>query len=124
MLVNLVLALSLVGSLAHTGLSLATSLAALVNAVALFELLRRHGVYRAQPGWPTFLLRVGIANAMMAVVVMMLNPDASQWLSAAPGWRIGRLAAAIGAGALAYGAVLLSLGLRPAMLAAPRREEH
>jgi len=57
MAINMVLNLSLIWSLQHAGLALATSLAAFVNAGLLFMGLYRQGVYRPQlivPSWAGF----------------------------------------------------------------------
>jgi len=67
--VNLVLNLSLIWSLAHAGLALATSLAACVNAGLLLRGLRREGVYRPAVGWRLFLLQVILANVAMGAVL-------------------------------------------------------
>jgi putative peptidoglycan lipid II flippase len=52
---------------AHTGLALATSLAAILNATLLLLGLIRQKVFQFQPGWPVFLLRMAVANVLMSV---------------------------------------------------------
>lgn len=113
---NILLSLILVFPLAHVGLALAISLAAFVNAGLLFRLLRREAVYRALPGWTSFLLRIALATAIMAGVLLWGVGALDTWLSASPLDRAVRLAFWIIVGLLVYGAALLLGGLRPAHL--------
>lgn len=105
----------LVPHLAHAGLALAIGLGALVNAAFLLIGLRRRGAYKPAPGWAKFGLQVLAASVLLAVYLT--------WLSARVGWlgfegaalqRVGLLALGIvGAGALYFGALVLSgLNLR------------
>lgn len=102
---------------AHVGIAAATALAGVVNAALLWRYLRRDGIYRPQPGWTPWLARIAAGLAAMAIAVVLLErwitahygtwtvqPDAQRWP-----W----LLATIAAGAGAYGATLLVLGLRP-----------
>lgn len=114
--VNIVLSVLLVFPLAHTGLALAISVAAFVNAGLLFYGLRRRSVYRALPGWPVFFGRVALATAAMAGVLWWGIEGLQTWLSAAPLTRASRLAFWIAAGIMVYGAVLFLAGMRPSHL--------
>lgn len=116
LLANVALSFLLVYPLAHTGLALAISIAAFINAGLLFVRLRQQGVYRALPGWPAFLARVTLAATLMAGLIFWGAGDLSQWLSSAPLDRAQRLALWIVAGILVYGAVLFLAGMRPAHL--------
>lgn len=116
LLANIALSVALVYPLAHTGLALAISIAAFVNAGLLFFRLRRRGIYRALPGWPAFLLRTFGATGVMAAVIVWLIPGVDVWLSAAPTTRIGWLAVWIVGGIMVYGAVLFIVGMRPTHL--------
>ena len=113
MAINMVLNLSLIWSLQHAGLALATSLAAFVNAGLLFMGLYREGIYRPQAGWILFLLRLAVASVAMVMVLMNLTPAIEAWL--AWGWlqRSGQLALVCGAGFAAYAVALLIVGMRP-----------
>jgi len=82
LLANIVLSLVLVFPLAHTGLALATSIAALVNAGLLFRLLRRQQVYHPLPGWGLFLARIALASAAMAAVLLWGVGGLEGWLAA------------------------------------------
>ncbi len=120
MVVNLILNLSLIWTLAHAGLALATSLAACVNGGLLLRGLWKAGVYRPAGGWWLFLSRLILANAAMgAVLYHYAGP--LDWT----GWgireRIFHLLLWIGAGAGIYVLTLLMTGIhrsfrRPARL--------
>jgi putative peptidoglycan lipid II flippase len=92
---------------------LAIALAGWLNAIQLWWYLRRAAVYEVQPGWRRFLRQLGLAAIGMVAVVLALLwlwPDWTTW----PWWqRIWRLAVVVGAGALAYAALLWLQGIRP-----------
>lgn len=114
--VNVVLNLALILPLAHVGLALATSIAALVNAGLLLLSLHRIGVWRPQPGWRGFLGRLAAATSVMIVLLLWGAPAASVWLAADLSQRVGWMALLVPAGMLAYFAVLTALGLGPRQL--------
>ena len=98
---------------AHACLALAIALAGWLNAIQLWWYLRRAAVYDVQPGWRRFLRQLAVAAIGMVAVVLALLwlwPDWTTW----PWWqRIWRLAVVVGAGALAYAALLWLQGIRP-----------
>ena len=99
---------------AHGGIALATALAGGLNAVLLWRALRRSGLYRPEPGWGGFLLRLALACVAMAAVVLSLRHGIGAWTQIdGPVARVGWLVLAIGAGAGCYALVLVALGLRP-----------
>ncbi|WP_255682134.1 murein biosynthesis integral membrane protein MurJ [Luteimonas sp. BDR2-5] len=99
---------------AHGGIALATALAGVLNAALLWRYLRRRGIFTPQPGWARYLLRLAGACAAMAVVVVGLRLWIGDWTDIARvPQRIGWLLLVIGAGAGAYAAAMLALGLRP-----------
>jgi putative peptidoglycan lipid II flippase len=105
--------LAFIVPLKHAGLALAIGLGACINAALLYRSLRATGGYTPQPGWPAFLLKVGAAVAIMALVLIATLGDASWWLAA--GWQ-RKLPALLGLvllGTLAYGACLALFGFRP-----------
>jgi putative peptidoglycan lipid II flippase len=104
--------LAFIGPLKHAGLALAIGLGACLNAGLLWQRLRRQGVYRAQPGWGGFFLRVVLAVAAMAAVLAWGAGDAHWWLQNRFGDRIVRLSALVAAGAATYFLVLWLAGLR------------
>ena len=98
--------------LQHAGLALSIGLAALLNAALLLRGLRRHGVYRAQPGWGGFMWRVGAATALLGAGLAWAA-QAVDWvtLGAHPAARIGWLALALASAALLYFGALAAFGL-------------
>jgi putative peptidoglycan lipid II flippase len=77
---NAVLDVILIFPLAHAGLALATSLASFLNAGFLFYLLRRRNFYQPGSGWWVFWLRLLIANALMAVFLIIFAYNFTTWL--------------------------------------------
>ena len=94
--------------------ALAIALAAWVNAGLLYWKLRQHRIFTPLAGWPVFLLKVVLALAAMAAVLVWLAADNDFWLQAAVWPRIERLALVVVAGAASYFAVLWLSGFRPA----------
>ncbi|NND82863.1 MAG: murein biosynthesis integral membrane protein MurJ [Gammaproteobacteria bacterium] len=115
-LVNVILSIILVRSMAHTGLALAISIAAWVNAALLFIVLWRRGVFMPQSGWLWFLTRVGLSVLAMCVALQLLNQADVLWFEQDVWQRVRRLSVMVMAGAAAYFAGLLLLGIRPQQL--------
>jgi putative peptidoglycan lipid II flippase len=96
--VNVVLALVLMWPLRHTGLALASSLAAYVNAAALCWLLRSR--LGRLGGWDLLasLARTGGASLVVVAWCVLLRPEGEGWRLA--GWTLGLVASSL----LVYGA--------------------
>jgi putative peptidoglycan lipid II flippase len=105
--------LLLVPWLAHAGLAWSISLGATLNGAILFFGLRRRGVLRLQPGWPTFLLRLGVALVVLTVALGLVR-HRIDWVHVPGGWlmRAGTLLAVVVAAAALYLGTLLALGIR------------
>ncbi|MBI1964838.1 MAG: murein biosynthesis integral membrane protein MurJ [Betaproteobacteria bacterium] len=102
----------LVWPLRHAGLALAIGLGACLNAALLLGGLRRRNIYAPQPGWPVFLVKLGIAvYAMGAVLWIAAGPDAD-WLAMSAAGRAANLSWVIVLGAATYFAALWLLGFR------------
>lgn len=106
---------------AHAGLALATSLAAFLNAGLLFRYLHREGVYRFEPGWALFILRLLVANAFLAATIVWINADLSLWLEWGMVERVKQLLLIIGGSVLVYFVALFLVGIRPHTLLAQHR---
>ena len=104
--------LALVWHLRHAGLALAISIGSFVNAGLLFVLLRRAGVYRPQPGWPVFAMKLAIAVYVMAAALWISTGSNTQWLTASGLHRVTWLAGVVVLGAGVYFATLALLGFR------------
>jgi putative peptidoglycan lipid II flippase len=99
---------------AHGGIALATGLAGIFNAWLLWRYLRRDGLLQLQPGWRKHLLRIAVGCMAMTAVVLGLSRHVGDWTAIADPWvRVGWLFAVVAAGALAYGLMLIAMGLRP-----------
>lgn len=96
----------------HSGLALATACSAFINAGLLFRGLRREGVLQLQSGWSLLALRVLLASATMAGLLVWGAGDLSGWMQWGLWERVGQLALWVAAGGLAYFGVLLVLGVR------------
>jgi putative peptidoglycan lipid II flippase len=120
MVANMALNLTLVWSLAHAGLALATSLAACLNSGLLLRALLRDGAYRPSPGWRTLLARTAVAVAVMGALLLWASPDLQEWLAWGSWERAWRLGGLILAGIAAYFAALLAAGMRPRHFRSPR----
>lgn len=120
MVTNIILSLILVSPMRHTGLALATSLAAWVNAGLLLHLLIQQRVFAPRPGWPVFLLKVAAATAAMSAVLLwgVAGPDA--WMARGLGERALALTLWIAAGAVVYFFVILGCGIKPSQLVLKR----
>jgi putative peptidoglycan lipid II flippase len=112
MLINIGLGVCLIFPLAHTGLALATSLGALLNATLLLLRLLKEKVYQPVAGWRWFLLKVMIANGLMASGLYYFV-DKTLWYHWTAAERLTHLGFYILMGILIYGVSLFLLGFRP-----------
>ena len=103
----------LVPLFAHAGLALSVGLGACANALALFIGLRRRKLYQPAAGWASFVVRLAIALAVLAVLLWWVQRPLD-WPSMqdAPWQRVAWLAAVIGAGTAGYFTALFALGFR------------
>ncbi len=115
-LVNIILSVLLVGPLQHTGLALAVSIAAWVNASLLFAMLLVRGIYIPQSGWLWFLLRVAISVGVMCAALIYLNEAPNIWHDWSLLSRALRLCMLVAVGGISYFACLFVLGIRPQQL--------
>ena len=113
MLSNIVFNLLLVGPLLHAGLALATSISAYLNAGLLYYHLNKHRYYQVQAGWGVYFLKLGIALAVMAVVLLQFVPDLNHWYQWSVLARVSRLVFLVITGAAVYLMTLLITGIRP-----------
>ncbi|MDG2154827.1 MAG: murein biosynthesis integral membrane protein MurJ [Gammaproteobacteria bacterium] len=96
----------------HTALAVATALSALLNAFLLFRGLRSAGVLHLLPGWRRLLLRLLLANALMAMLLLEFAPPLSEWYEVSAATRAWWLGVLVLGGAVAYLAALFAIGLR------------
>ena len=112
MVVNMLLNLILIWPLQHVGLALATSLASMLNTGLLLRGLYRAGVYKPEPGWWLFVLRLLAACAAMLALVVWLNEPSSEWF--AWGWqrRVWEVSILVFGGVLVFAGTLFATGIR------------
>lgn len=102
----------------HAGLALAASLAATVNAITLFAILRIRNLARPMAGNTLFLLRLVTGNAVLGFF-LVLSRDAFPFEALDAPHRIFGLSILIIGGAALYALALLLLGIRPRHLLEP-----
>jgi putative peptidoglycan lipid II flippase len=102
--------------MAHTGLALAISIAAWVNALLLAGILFRLKVFMPKSGWFWFLLRVAIAVAVMCAVLWYFTDADEAWFARSLGERLWHLSGVIIGAIVVYLLTLHLLGLRPQAL--------
>ena len=97
----------------HTGLALATTGSAYMNAFMLYRKLKQQGIYRHQNGWGKLLLQALFANLLMGGFLFYLTPSLNYWLSWPLIERIPYLLGFVTLAALIYASTLLLGGFRP-----------
>lgn len=112
MIANMVFNFILFYPLGHVGLALATSLGAFFNASLLLKRLLKEKFYQPHQGWSGYLLRLVLANSVMAIGLYYFV-DKTLWYDWQALDKIIYLAMAIILAALVYAIVLLLVGLRP-----------
>jgi len=115
-------ALWLGASAPHAGLALSTSMGSILNASLLFRQLRRDGIYRPLPGWGPLALRLLVANALLAGLLLAFGGALSGWMAAGTFERGARLLALIVAAVVIYFGALAAMGVRPRQFYGPRAE--
>jgi len=119
MVSNMVLNLVFVGVLVsmafrgpHTGLALASSIAAYLNAGLLYRGLRKDGVYSPVAGWLQVLASVFIATAGMVAGLVMHSESIEFWGGLVSTDRALRLLALVVSGMVCYALLLVLTGLK------------
>jgi putative peptidoglycan lipid II flippase len=122
MLFNIILVVALVKlnyTAPHAGLAFATTLSSFINALLLLRGLLRDKVFQPEAGWGGFVLRVGLAAALMGTALWWLAGDWQVWSGFSSWQRIGHLAWLIPAGAAMYFVLLWLGGIRLAQFRRP-----
>ena len=111
MLVNLVGNLILIWPLGHVGIALSTAVAAWVNAIALWLVLRHRGHFVIDARLRRSTLRLLAATAVMVVVLLALNPIFEPPAGSSIIVRGISLGLLLGAGGIAYLVAARALGI-------------
>jgi putative peptidoglycan lipid II flippase len=96
----------------HAGLALSISVGACFNAALLWYLMRKAGVYKPEPGWGAFLLKLAVALYLMGGALWYSMGSESSWFEISAGVRAMKLALVILAGSITYFASLWVMGFR------------
>ncbi len=96
----------------HVGLALSSACASYLNVALLWHALRRDGVYLRQPGWARHLVRLGVASAAMAAVLVGGLVVWNEWTVWPEATRIRRLAILVAAAGTTFVGVLFASGFR------------
>lgn len=110
---NMLFNLLLIGPFDHVGLAMATALSAFMNAGLLLYGLLKAGVFHWAQGWMMHLLRLLLANAALAALLLRLSPVSEHWFAMDVWQRVAEMAMLVVAGLAVYALVMLILGLRP-----------
>ena len=102
MLVNIVANLILIEYLAHIGLALATSLAAVVQISLIFYYLIKRNWFYFTHAWLGFIVKIICANAVLAGLLILANQPTDFWLASSFIARASYLAALCIAGVIIY----------------------
>ncbi len=100
----------------HTGLALATTGSAYLNAFLLYRGLRRQNIYTPQPGWLKTGLQLLFANLTMGAFLLLGSPSLESWHHWSLMDRLGVLFGLIALAIMIYIVALLISGFRPAQL--------
>lgn len=111
LIINVGLALSLITWLKHVGLALASVMASSVNALGLFLIMRKKGIYIPSEGWGKFIIRIIFANIILAIFLIFLSPAMDVWFSFSKIISISYLGAICVGAIIGYLAVLRIIGV-------------
>lgn len=98
--------------LKHAGLALSISIGATFNAAWLWYLMRRDGVYKPEPGWGEFLIKLAVALYLMGGAIWYAMGTEGSWFEIDAARRALKLAWVIAAGVAAYFGSLYVMGFR------------
>jgi putative peptidoglycan lipid II flippase len=97
----------------HLALGLASALASYLNLILLWRWLRRDGVYRPQPGWGRYSLRLVVSCVAMTAAVLAGLQWAPDFTAATLTQRLLWLFGLVGVGVAVYALAMVAQGFRP-----------
>ena len=119
MIDNMILNIILMLQFAHVGLALATALSAGLNAALLYRGMRKSNVYQPTRDWANFALKLLLPNLGLFLILILLSPDSTAWLSSDVWQRSGMLMGIITAAAVTYFILLHLMGIKIKQLLRP-----
>lgn len=111
LVLNVVVALSLMPFLAHVGIALAAAISAWVNAGTLAFILHRRGLLAPDERLRSRLMRILFSSAALAAILWLAVRVAAPWLIAGSLGGIAALALIVVAGLGAYGVLVQVFGV-------------
>ena len=121
MIANMVFNGLLIWPLAHAGIALATSLAAILNTGCLFYFLCKEKIYVPRDGWWFFSTRLIFANTILAMWLWVGAGPLSEWLTHSISWRFVHLLGLLLLAMAIYGISLWLAGIRVHHLLIPNQ---
>ncbi len=119
MLTNMLLNLLFVGLMLHNhyegphaGLALASSVAAYLNAILLYQGLRKRKVFMPERGWMRLWVAITFGCITMAVLLVFMTRDIDAWLQADLAQRVKNLSLTIAFGVLVFVFTSMLSGLK------------
>ncbi len=110
---NMVFNLLLVWHFAHTGLALATSISAFINAGLLAYFLRKTGFLELSANWKPLVVQGLLANIVLVTFILLVAPVDANWLEFSGWQRLGWLMSLVAGAIVLYFATLFLFGFRP-----------
>ena len=121
MIANMVFNGLLIWPLAHAGIALATSLAAILNTGCLFYFLCKEKIYVPRDGWWFFSTRLIFDNTILAMWLWVGAGPLSEWLTHSISWRFVHLLGLLLLAMAIYGISLWLAGIRVHHLLIPNQ---
>ena len=94
----------------HVGVALSTAVAAWINMILLYRMLRNRGQLQLDARFKAKAIRIVLASAAMGTVLWLINPFADQHMVKGVAERITALIALCSVGAGVYGVAILAFG--------------
>ena len=112
LILNIIFNSLFIGSLAHIGLALATSISSILHVFILFFMLYKQKGYYMQAGWFQFLVRIFCSSLILLCLLNFIVPDLSEWFLFKPYYRVCFLLFVVVCGIFVYSLSLLLVGFR------------
>ena len=100
----------------HTGLALATTASAYMNATLLYFTLKKRKIFQPLQGWSKLLLQIIFANICMASLLIYLSPALTTWHQWRLTERVPYLLGFVLCAMMVYALALFISGFRPRQL--------
>lgn len=106
--IDIVLSIALLETLAYVGIALATAVASWVNALCLGGLLRYQGFLWFDRKFKHFFPRCLLATACMGVIVFYVEQETASWVDLDIWWKLMDFAVLIGSGLISFFSIIFA----------------